>query len=85
MGPCSSYTFGTSWYVHIGRVSFSSVKMVLSSTAFCDSQRQREIGNFPLQKLVTVCYCKGSGCGTVGRAVVSDTRGLGFESSKLQF
>ena len=27
---------------------------------------------------------KGSGCGAVGRAVASETRGPGFESSHLQ-
>ena len=31
----------------------------------------------------TLLRCKGSGCGTVGRAASSDTRGLRFKSSQI--
>ena len=37
-----------------------------------------------LKKLVKILIMVGSGCGSVGRAVASDTRGLRIESSRQQ-
>ena len=55
------------------KLTIFSVKFVLEK----NENKQKEVGVGPFKKL---CMA-GSGCGSVGRAVASDTRGPQFESS----
>ena len=48
------------------------------------SRRRKIANNTPLLLLLLLLLLLGSGCGSVGRAVASNNRGLRFEKTKIK-